>query len=437
MSFKSSEAEIRKLLINSTIDKTRLTNMTNITSQMIIYEDLFSPNISCNMNINDGVGFVNTNPIVGGEVVDMNVGIIGQDKNIRSLNAKFVVFKLSGKQRIKSDVEVYTLNLITPEQFLDLTTTINRAFVKPIHEIMQDIVKEYLTPISGKKLVSFEETKGIQYIVSTGLTVNAFLQQLVREAESITNPSSTYVFYETLEGYHFDTIDGLYDNPPKHSFVRDEIDDSPAVPKEMGYLNNVISFINVDNSFNLLYGQMSGQFGSIIETFDPLTKTFKKSVYSYKGGFVEDQTENEYEVVSEAVIKRYLSTPTIKKYITTNAHRAGVNYITERETSAQNIYRRRQDFMAKERSTLQQYGSMRVTISVPGNPDIIAGQTLQLTIPRSDDTVGGKRLNDKFISGKYIATAVSHNIDLTTTKYATVVECMRRGYESDIDTITE
>jgi hypothetical protein len=109
-----------------------------------------------------------------------------------------------------------------------------------------------------------------------------------------------------------------------------------------------------------------------------------------------------------------------------------VNYITKRDTKVQNVHRRRQDFLAKEKAVLQQYGTHRIQIAIPGNPNVIAGKCINVIIPKADDTEMGRKQNDRYLSGKYLVTAVAHNLSVPTGKYATVIECMRNNYQERI-----
>jgi hypothetical protein len=186
----------------------------------------------------------------------------------------------------------------------------------------------------------------------------------------------------------------------------------------------------MDNSFDLLNGQLDGEYANEVNSFDPLTKTFKTKTYSYTKDFKESVHNN--KTLFNTIENRYFKNPNQTRYVVTNSHGATVDYIVTNETTAQNIFRRRQDFMSIERATMRQYGSTCIHCSIPGNSNVIAGQAINIIIPDANDTVEGKILNDRFISGKYIVTAVSHNIDATTGTYATVMECMRKGYEGRI-----
>lgn len=426
INYKIGKANIKALTIRSAAVN-NIVNISSAASEIFVYEDLFSPNITGNINVLDGTSILTTLPIVGGEEISMNIS--DYDSTSRSLNRNLIVFKISTRTKIKNDLEAYTLNLTTKESLLDATTSVDRSYKKPVHEIIQDIVTEFLTPISGKKLISNEKTKGIQHIVATRLNVNAFIKQLCREAESIDNPSSIYLFYETMEGYHFESLDGLYAKDPSHRFTYDEIKSSESTPGESNKLQNNISFLELNNSFNLIHGQVGGQFNTSVNSFDPLTKTFKNTSHD---STKEKFSKNNRKTISNKTFKSYFNTPTVNKYVVTNSHRSATDYIINEDNETQNTFRRRQDFITRESSTLMQFGSTRIHFSIPSNPNIIVGQTMNLIIPRASDTISDKRVNDPLITGKYIATAVAHKIDVTDGTYATVVEAMRKNYPEKV-----
>lgn len=421
-------ADIKQLQIRSATVNNNV-NIRDITSEVFLYEDLFSSYISATITMLDGTALYTTLPIVGGEELTMNITSSGTGS--RSLNRKLIVFKVSEKVKVKNDLEAYTLSLTTKENLIDASTSVDRSYKKPVHEIIQNIVSEHLTPVSGKKLVSFEKTKGIQHFVATGITVNAFIKQLCREAESITNPASIYLFYETMEGYHFETLDELYAKAPSHRFMYDELSSAESTPGASAKLESNISFLEINNSVNLIHGQIGGQYSMDVKSFDPLTKTFKSVTYDYSKDKSKGSKGN-HATISNKSLDRYFKAPTVSKFVITDAHRSTTDYITNQDNDTQNTFRHRQDFLARESSTLMQFGSMRIHFSVPANSNIIVGQTINLIIPRADDTVAGKRKNDPNISGKYIATAVAHKIDVISGNYATVVEAMRKNFQEKV-----
>lgn len=400
-------------------------DISQIAYRIFVYEGIFETYMSGAVDVMDGTSLRSILPMSGGELISMDVG---ERNGRRRLKNKYVAYKMSAKQQHNIDLEFYTLNLCSMEQLVDSTISVSKSYVKPIHEIIANIVSEYLTPINGKTLIEVEETKGIQSLTFTGISPMAAIKQCIREAESIDNPASIYVFYETIEGFHFVTLDYLYRMSPYHVFVWDESLTSEGTVGESQYLNNLITHLNFEDSFDIMDGQMGGQYRTQVQHFDPLTKSFRTQEYDYS----RDSTPSrgQYSTIANSAYSQYFSQATHTRFIMTNSHRSELDYVTTRENS-QNIFRRRQDFMARERAVLQQYTTNRLTISVPGNSDVRAGQTVNVVIPRASDAQDERPLNDRLLSGKYLASAVAHKIQNSNGEYATVIELIRPGYEEN------
>lgn len=400
-------------------------NITHIARNIAFYEDIFQPHITCNIDVLDGASLRSILPIIGGEVLDIDVGEPLEEK-VRQLKTKMTLYRTSPRQRARTDLEIYSLYCVTPEHLMDGSLSVRNSYTKPIHEIVQDVVQTHFTPITGKKLVEVEETKGIHSFVPTGISPTAFIKQLMREAESLENPSSIYMFYETIEGYHFITLDKLYAKEATHKFFYDLSFEDENSPRAYQFLKNKIEHINFYNNFNIMDAE---QFNIQTHHFDPLTKTFRTSDYNYERD--AQQSKHSNKTIPSQVLQRNYNNATVSRFVITNAHRSENGYIIEREPTSQNIFRRRQDFMDRERATLRQYGNIRLTISVPGNSNVFAGETVQIVIPNASDSEEEKILNDPQYSGKYVVSAVAHHISIDN-RYQTVLELLRPGFEEKL-----
>ena len=423
MSYRIGKADIRELSIRS--NETRnLTDIAQICTGISIYEDIFSNHISSNISVLDGTSLRHNLSLTGGEEFKLHVSERGVES--RELKSDMVIFAISEIVREGFDRERYILNLTTPEQLLDASLSVSKSYHKPISEIVKNVVQEYFTPITGKTLIEIEETKGIHRLIASGITPTSFIRQCIREAESEENPSSIYLFYETIEGYHFITLDKLYKREATQTFLRDTLISSESNPNAVNLLQNSIRYMNFENNIDLIQSQISGQFNSRTFSYDPLTKSYNTHGYNYDKDFIESKYVN--RTLNRNVSARLFSNPTTSRFIITNSHRSGVDYITKRDSETQQTFRRRQDFMDRERATLQQYSSLRLTLSIPGNPNVIAGQTVNVILPNSSDTTEEKIQNDPKQSGKYIVSAIAHNID-STGNFVSVLELLRPGYE--------
>lgn len=418
MQYRVGKADIRQLDITSNVTKS-IVDISHIIHQISVYEDMYASHMTCNIAVFDGVSLRSLFPITGGEETEINIGERGDQ--IRELKGKFVVYSMSAKTRSKPDVEYYMLHLLTHEQLIDHTKMVKNSFKKPIHQIVQDIVTQYFTPVNGKKLITVEETEGLFAFVPASLTPTSILKQCCREAQSHDNPSSTYVFFETVEGYHFATLEYLYKQKPSQVFMLDELIDTEANPTGVINLVNNISDINFNNEVNLLNGQFGGRHNRRTHHFDPLTKSFRTTNYVANNN-----------LIALSVRDKYFNEPTISDFIVTDSHRKDVNYVKSKDPDTANFFRRRQNFLGKERGSFNQFGSIRITISVPGNSTLTVGQTAYIILPYASDTVQDKILNDPLMSGKYLVAAIAHNIDGVTGYYRTVAELIRPEFEESL-----
>ena len=105
----------------------------------------------------------------------------------------------------------------------------------------------------------------------------AFIKQLTREAQSKTNPSSLYFFYETVEGYHFITIDELFSKsvPNTHKFIHDELSTSQYSPGASGRLSTNILNLQIDETPSI--GSLQDQ-GVSSQTYSLDTLTRKRTM---------------------------------------------------------------------------------------------------------------------------------------------------------------
>lgn len=418
MSYEIGRADIRQLEL--TTNEKETIDISRIIHLVTYFEDIYSPHTTCNIQVIDGVSLRSALPLSGGEIISMDIG--DNDDKSRKLKDKFILYKMSNLERSGPDYEYYTLNFVTSAFLRDYGKIVNTAFTqKPIHEIVKTIVDTYFTPLTNKKLITVEETDGMQNLIATGLSPTTLIQQCVREAQSIENPASTYVFFETIEGYHFVTLDKLYKKDVTEKFIYDEIANSRADPNAAVQLSNNIRYLNMNRDFDLLTNQMRGGYKSINQAFDPLTKTFTSITHDAKP-----------TTINKAIYDKYFEDPTTKRYIVTNSHAADVEYVKTNDPNLSQTFRRRDKFMGAERAGLHQFASIQLTASIPGNPNVKIGDTVQIVIPRASDTEEDKRLNDTLLTGKYLVSAISQKISAPANEFVTIMELLRPSYETSI-----
>lgn len=84
-----------------------------------------------------------------------------------------------------------------------------------------------------------------------------------------------YLFWETSEGFHFKSLDKLFDTTGKtiKRYIENKIIKNEIPP---GFDDNIL-FSSVDRTTDSLSQFYAGTFGAVLETWDPITNTYVKN----------------------------------------------------------------------------------------------------------------------------------------------------------------
>lgn len=410
MTYRIGRADINQCEL-TTHDNTAV-DVSHIVHVLSYYEDIFLPNISCNIGVVDGVAFASTYSLSGGETLKLNFA----EREGTEVAANLVLNTMSERQRENPDYEYYILNFITDDSMVDLTKIVTKGYSKPIHDIVRDVITEFFP---DQTIAEIEETEGIRNLVGTFMSPFTFIQHCVSESKSIENPKSTFVFFERQDGYHFVTLDKLYSQEPAYRFVYDELVNSEHT-KADAMVNN-IRHLNIQAPIDLQGKQLAGMHHSLNQSFDPLSKSF-----------LSEAVATESNTITGKVRDRYFGAPTTRMFTITDGRSADIEYV-QKDVNYNKI-RQRDKFGAQRRAGMTQFNSIKLTFSIPGNSSVEVGRTVNIAIPRASQTKEEQPLNEPQISGKYLITAVHHKIAIAPeNEYVTICECMRPSFEEAVE----
>ena len=100
----------------------------------------------------------------------------------------------------------YKLQLVSAELMRNATRYVNRSYNGNINDIVTSIIKEDL---QTEKPINIDKTSGIEKGTITRLNPFQAIDFLRRRAVSNEYKSSSYVFYESRDGYVFTTMEKL------------------------------------------------------------------------------------------------------------------------------------------------------------------------------------------------------------------------------------
>ena len=178
-----------------------------------IFENIFSPFLTGNMILSDGVGMMKNFPITGREIVTIRYKTPLDTGDVKE--AKLQIVSQISRTRTDNRNDVVQLRLLSPFGFSDLNQTVSKSYSGTHSEIVSGIVNDYY----GTS-VDADATQGDSKYAFTFRKPSEQIQRLASTSFAISkdSKSSGYVFYETVSGFKFKNLQKLFDTSPNEDF---------------------------------------------------------------------------------------------------------------------------------------------------------------------------------------------------------------------------
>lgn len=429
-SYKIGTGLVKVFSITGTTKNPGIFDISRLYGEISYYESIYDTSASLSALIIDSTDLKSSLPVIGGEVIAYEFSDSFPDT--RTISGKMRLFKMNNRNRLKQGVDSYNIHCITNEMMFDQRedAVVNRSYYKPTTDIVKDIFSEYIKPIGNKDLVSVSKTDGIMNQTFARVSPFTAIKYLATEAKSIEEDSgSLFLFFETSEGYHFRTLDSLFQQDPIYSFVYAE--DQIGNLGESELQQNRIVALKEEDGFDLLYGLNRGEYGTLSSSYDPIAKKYSKKTYTHLNDYKKlKHIGGGKNILSDSIINEFGAVPSFEKFIPTNKNASEIDYVIQREASLQQTARKRQEFLSTESSVNARLNTRTLKLAVNGNSYINAGKTINIIYPPSGDRHGDQTTDD-LISGKYLITACCHRFS-QDGKYMTTIECTKDSYQQNI-----
>lgn len=414
-------------LITSISIKTQQNQIINQNSKLLeffgsldIYENIFSPFITADLNILDGASFIETYNISGNE--DFEIEFIGYGYD-QPLKYNFKIIELVTKLPVNNlRAKQIVLRLASAEFLVDCSTSIAKSYSTGTKEIATDIIRSFL---KSKKSIFVEEVKGTPVLTIPFLSPFKAIDFIRQRIVSEKYKSSSFLFFENSKGFNLTTVEGLVDrelkNKPQTFFQSESISENIKSGQSSSDIDAHHLFFNytVQSSFNLSSTFKNGGLRTKVTQFDLTTKEYKSKIFlnNPSDKLFVDTTSNANPLVSGSVFKEYspngnkaLFLP-FSKYKDTNNPTSNFIFDT-----------------VAERLCFSSLFTQELTyIDIPGNTMLGAGSLIYLKVPRYD-AIESKKDSNEMVSGYYLVTSCKHSItNADTAKFDTHLELMRFG----------
>ena len=226
--------ELQKLQLTSP-NRKGYVDLKAAWSDFNIYEDLFGSYLTGNIQIVDGVGLLESVPIIGEETLQIQVKTKGLEKQRNSttipgpfegsqnegiINLKFRVVKILNVMKLNEGIVTYRLSFVSEEAILNLKQKVKKSALDPvtleprkISDVVKSLYRQFFQRGRGgrSKRIFVEPTRNLTDLIIPNQTPFKAFNFLASRAVSAGKHAigSNFVFYESIRGFFFISMETL------------------------------------------------------------------------------------------------------------------------------------------------------------------------------------------------------------------------------------
>ena len=373
------------------------------------FESVKSPSISLTLSFIDVDGVISREGITGGEYLDLNIKVPDYDNFTITPDKHFMMLNSVKDVKTTSKSQIATLEFVSVEAIINETARVSRRFTGNISQIVKELLKDKKGIQTDKNLESDQSFNKYSFVGNLKRPFDT-IQWLCPKAAS-DDKEGGFLFYETLDGYYFKSIKNLLEAEPqvyKKPETPIEPDGTPV--NDFRIIENNLDSSN-DIGMNCRMGMYANKTIFVdIETGTTKTVDFK---ISELGLSKPPKLPSKLEDIPTRLMLRILDKGALQK----GAKKEDVEKENELAIYQNKSYARTNLLF-----------SQTLSISIPFNPDLRAGEMIQVELPVSKgdkETQTTGRPDDNDISGKYLISELKHTIDGLTASTGTELKLIR------------
>ena len=422
------------------ITQNNKTNIKNMLIELSYYEDIFKGTTSGNILITDSISLIDRLALTGFDYLKLKFKKSSRNNNVMT-EKYFRIYRVSDRILNNNATETYTLHFCSEELLLSEQTKISKSYSgKKISEIIYDILSNKLK--IDQKYIRLQETDGLyDFVIPYKKPIEA-INWLSNYAKPIGNDGADFLFYENSEGFNFFSLQRLFSQNAytRYMYIPRSLGEDLTFSKteELGRdILGIKSYVFLD-TFDTLYGTVTGAFANRLISIDPLTRTYRDTNFDYLKYFNKSKNLNSKPIIPD--IKNRLgksaneSYDAVLKVSVSNANQKKAIGISDEPWNVANDVRV-ENYIPNRTAQLSLSHYSRIKLQVSGDPNLTIGMVLEVILP-SNRSADGSGYNegqiDPINSGKYMITAIRHIMD-HTGKYESILEVVKDSYGENID----
>jgi hypothetical protein len=393
-------------------------DVSSFLQQVDIYESIFDNTISGSIVLLENIGLIELIPIIGVEYLWFSFETEDDKGEVRKFARQFRVVKVRDVSYPRHDYRLFSLDLLTQEFVASISQRISRQYEKKtVKEAVQDILKKDLLVDKPKML---EDTNGKITVTIPNYTPLQAINFLSLLGQTKDKKESNFVFFETLEGFHFTSISKLIKDGKKAAgnitFMIDPGNITGVDKSDDETVRNGVSRIYQEQTADVLVDIAGGMLRSQMIHFDFLARKIEHTEDSrYTETFKKTEHLGEEPVYPpnfDHGLKKNVRTFTVP----TNVWSVKGTWMkkTDPDTPEQRLH----EAIVLHNRQMREITHIQTLIELPGHPDIHAGSVMNIqypsTRPMQDATLS---ITDSFpqketplFTGPHLVTSVRHKM---------------------------
>ena len=413
--------------------------LNGLMGTLDLFENIFSPSMSGSITILDTNSIVLNMPIVGQEYLSFKVktaSLDGEGTEIIDYTENvFSIYKIDSRlEGLKS--ELVTLHFASPEMLRNIRTRVSKSYTNRIDKIVTDVLQNERY-INSKKDIFVEGTIGVRKIIAPNSQPFTFVQKLASESISLEHGSPYFMFYENKDGFHFRSLDSLYDQPiiAKYNtghFFHQESSET-VVKNVLEEYSRPINY-QIVQSNDMASNIRGGLLGSNLITYDIYKKNYNKKSFRYFQNFRDYGRISDNPIYNTNVIDEFGNTAdnftdaNIHLHPTSKIEESDAQYFTDVTTSPYSPNRIENALLHRQAKFMELKRGVSLKLEVHGMTNMAIGQTIQFDM----QIVGNphdKGDLDPYYTGKYLITQLRHTFSIVPKKeHSIVMTIVKDGY---------
>lgn len=381
-------------------NKNEFIDMSKAFVSLKIYESIMSPFISGSVLVSDSISMSSLLPLIGEETIRIEFETPGHDGAQFKYTKLFYLYKMNKNTNASMKNAYIELMFISVDGFVDMNTRISQTYKGSIDNSVQQILTQDIG-LGTKVPLNIEKTTNRHTHTSNFWSPAQNIFYLTKNALNLDgNPN--FLFFENREGFNFISLDTLYKQQVTMEFIRDQKfrsanPDGETLPDPMGDYARIVDMDTAD-FYDYIDRLQCGMYGATLYHYDVETKRLRHIVKDSRVDYAHNMLNEVNAMTSSAV-----STPSAKMMVDI------INRSLYNNSTVQQV-----DNDIKRMALLKSAEAFKTNIRVFGRASYKVGDVYNLKIYANksiDASVADDKLLDPVLSGKYLASAVVHDID--------------------------